>query len=110
MQFATQNIEPVIELVLRTIESDGMAPTGPDLNITECVWDYMKRQNNGRKTPATEDLWSVLQNVWHNLPGEFLQNLCASLPKTISAVLKAQSGHIDENKLLILPFLKVFFI
>ena len=40
-----------------------------------------------------EDLWLVLQDVWNNLPAEFLQKLCASVPRRIDAVLKAKGGH-----------------
>lgn len=42
---------------------------------------------------ATQDLWLVLKNVWNNLPAEFLQKLCASVPKRIDAVLKVKGGH-----------------
>ena len=68
-------------------------PQSPDLNIIESVWDYMKRQKDLRKPTSTEHLWLVLQDVWNNLPAEFLQKLCASLPRRIDAVLKAKGGH-----------------
>ena len=68
-------------------------PQSPDLNIIESVWDYMKRQKDLRKPTSTEHLWLVLQDVWNNLPAEFLQKLCASLPRRIDAVLKANGGH-----------------
>src|SRR4029434_6967919 len=50
-------------------------PQSPDLNIIESVWDYMKRQKDMREPTPTEDLWLVLQDVWNNLPAEFLQKL-----------------------------------
>lgn len=68
-------------------------PQSPDLNIIESVWDFMKRQKDLRKPTSTEDLWLVLQDVWNNLPAEFLQKLCASVPRRIDAVLKAKGGH-----------------
>ncbi|MEQ2242695.1 hypothetical protein ILYODFUR_038667 [Ilyodon furcidens] len=67
-----------------------MAPQSPDLNIMECVWDYMKKRDV-RKTTPTEDLWLVLKDVWSNGAAEVLQKLCASVPR-IDAVLKAKSG------------------
>jgi len=70
-----------------------MAPQSPDLNIIECVWDYVKRQKDVRKPTSTEDLWLVLQDVWNNLSAEFLQELCASVPRRIDAILKAKGGH-----------------
>ena len=69
-------------------------PQSPDLNIIESVWDNMKRQKDLRKPTSTEDLWLVIQDVWNNLPAEFLQKLCASVPRRIDAVLKAKGGHI----------------
>ncbi|MGH0124727.1 UNVERIFIED_CONTAM: hypothetical protein FKN15_019033 [Acipenser sinensis] len=68
-------------------------PQSPDLNIIESVWDYMKREKQLRLPKSTEELWLVLQDVWANLPAEFLQKLCASVPRRIDAVLKAKGGH-----------------
>ena len=31
-------------------------PQSPDLNIMECIWDYMKRHKDFRKPTSTEDL------------------------------------------------------
>ncbi|MEQ2160387.1 hypothetical protein GOODEAATRI_033293 [Goodea atripinnis] len=70
-----------------------MAPQSPDLNIMECVWDYMKKRDV-RKPTSTEDLWLVLKDVWSNGAAEFLQKLCASVTR-IDAVLKAKSGHTN---------------
>ena len=68
-------------------------PQSPDLSIIESVWDNMKRQKDLRKPTSTEDLWLLLQDVWNNLPADFLQKLCASVPRRIDAVLKAKGGH-----------------
>ena len=60
----------------------------------ESVWDHMKRQKNLRQPTSTEHLWLVLQDVWNNLPAEFLQKLCAHEPRRIDAVFKAgNDGH-----------------
>ena len=55
--------------------------------------DYMKRQKDLRNPKSTEDLWLVLQDVWNNLPAEFLQKLCASVSGRIDAILKAKGVH-----------------
>ncbi|MGH0128648.1 UNVERIFIED_CONTAM: hypothetical protein FKN15_035726 [Acipenser sinensis] len=68
-------------------------PQSPDLNIIESVWDYMKREKQLRLPKSTEELWLVLQDVWANLPAEFLQKPCASVPRRIDAVLNAKGGH-----------------
>ncbi|MBN3274473.1 TCB2 transposase, partial [Polyodon spathula] len=68
-------------------------PQSPDLNIIKSVWDYIKREKQLRLPKSTEELWLVLQDVWANLPAEFLQKLCASVPRRIDAVLKAKGGH-----------------
>ena len=56
---------------------------GPHLNIIESVWDYMKREKHLGLHKSTEELGLVLQDVWVNLPAEFLQKLCASVPRII---------------------------
>ena len=68
-------------------------PQSSDLNIIKSVRDYIKRQKDLRKPTSTEDLWLVLQDVWNNLPAQFLQKLCASVPRRSDAVLKAKGGH-----------------
>ncbi|XP_063334838.1 G-protein coupled receptor-associated protein LMBRD2-like isoform X2 [Pelmatolapia mariae] len=59
--------QEVLEVMVRP-------PQSSDLNIIECVWDYMKRQKGLRKPVSTENLWLVLQDLWNNRPAEFLQN------------------------------------
>ena len=67
----------------KVLEVMGWPPQSPDLNILESVWDYMKRQKDLRKPTSTEHLWLVLQDVWNNLPAEFLQKLFACVPRRI---------------------------
>jgi transposase len=68
-------------------------PQSPDLDTIKSVWDYMKREKHLRLPKSTEELWLVLQEVWPNLPAEFLQKLCASVLRRIDAVLKAKGVH-----------------
>ena len=78
----TPNIQPMslrtifsVKKNRKVLEVMVWPPQSPDLNIIESVWDYMKRQKDLRKPTSTEDLWLVLQDVWNNLPAEFLQKL-----------------------------------
>lgn len=54
----------------------------------ECKEDVLEVMRL-RKLIST-DLWSVLQVVWNNLPAEFPQKLCASVPRRFDAGLKAR--------------------
>lgn len=64
-------------------------PQSPDLNVSESVWEYSKKQKDLRQPTSTEDL----QDVWNNLTADFLQKLCAIVPKRTDAVLRGKSGH-----------------
>lgn len=66
--------------------------THVNLNISESVWDYKKRQKELRQ-PTSTDLWLVLQGVWCNLPAKFIQKLCVSVPRRIGAGLQVKGGH-----------------
>lgn len=55
-------------------------PKTLDLNIIKYSWDYRKRQMDLRKPTSPEDLRLFLQNIWKNLPAEFLQKVCSVIP------------------------------
>lgn len=69
-------------------------PQSPDLNPIEHVWAYVKRQLSLYETaPETlEDLWERVQAIWTNIPIDFLERLYESMPRRISAVIKAKGG------------------
>lgn len=54
------------------------------------------------KPSSTEDVSLVLQDVWNNLPAEFLQKPCASVPSRSDAVMMTNGGH---TKLILFRFL-----
>lgn len=65
-------------------------PQSPDCNPIEHVWDYLERQV--RKTPITSHthLKQRLEEEWAKIPLSYLQNLVASMPRRLKAVLEAQ--------------------
>jgi transposase len=67
----------------------------PDLNPIEHLWGHLKRQVHSYETPAkgVTELWDRVQIEWEKIPKEVCQNLIASMPSRIRAVLKANGGH-----------------
>lgn len=52
------------------------APKRHDLNIINCVGLDEETEVYERNPKSTEALWLVLEDVWNNLPAQFLQNVC----------------------------------
>ena len=68
-------------------------PQSPDLNIIEHIWDYLDRKKVEHAPRNAEECFEVLQREWHNIPQDFITNLYESIPRRISAVIKAKGGH-----------------
>jgi hypothetical protein len=64
----------------------------PDLNPIENLWAILDQMCKDRTCNTTEDLFQVLEEAWHNLPGDLLTRLVESMPRRIEAVLKARGG------------------
>jgi hypothetical protein len=67
----------------------------PDLNPMENLWATMAREVEKHNCPTLEDLQDRVAEVWKNLSVEHMQNLVASMPKRIAAVIAAEGGHTD---------------
>jgi transposase len=67
----------------------------PDLNPIEHLWEHLKRQLNRYETePAGMcELWERVQAEWDKIPVEVCMNLIESMPRRVSAVLKAKGGY-----------------
>jgi hypothetical protein len=65
----------------------------PDFNITEPFWLISETRARNRFPPPTslKQLEDVLQEVWHKIPLETVQNLYESIPRT-AAVLKQKGS------------------
>lgn len=54
------------------------------------IWDYVKRQK-------TDKLLQVPKDAWNNLPAEYLEKLCASVPTRIGGVLEVYCSLYENN-------------
>jgi transposase len=67
----------------------------PDLNPIEHLWHYLKRQAHSYEAPAAgvEELWKRVEKEWENIPASVCQDLIATMPDRIRALIKARGGH-----------------
>lgn len=67
----------------------------PDLNPIEHVWDAIGQKINTRPHPAESiaQLRNWILQEWGNLAQEYLDNLVASLPRRVRAVIEAHGRH-----------------
>ncbi|EPS35363.1 hypothetical protein H072_11274 [Dactylellina haptotyla CBS 200.50] len=77
-------------------------PYSPDLNPIEHVWRYLKDQLHKlyprlkdieNKAEAVKQLKAVLEEVWYSLAAEYFENLAASMPKRVQAVIDAKGWY-----------------
>jgi transposase len=66
----------------------------PDLNPIEHVWARMKAGLRGKNFHSQESLLLAVREQYQLVGADtrFLQNLCASMPRRISAVIAAEGG------------------
>ena len=71
------------------------APSSPDMNIIEHVWDQSDALVRARNPlPRNkEEMWVALQKEWANFPLEALNTLYESMPRRVAALLKARGNH-----------------
>src|SRR6266702_759211 len=65
-----------------------------DLNLIEGVWNQMKAQIAKQKPCPTskEAMQAVIQSEWENLEACFFENLVASMPACLQAVIEVEGG------------------
>lgn len=73
-------------------------PQSPDLNPIEKLWDELDRRVRQRAPTSKQQLWSMLESEWQNIPPETLQQLTNRMPRVVQAVLNAKGGFFDERK------------
>ena len=69
-------------------------PQSPDLNPIENCWGYMKSAY--RKSPRfaknKDELESMVENIWNNIPQEYFRKLIESMASRIQQVLENNGG------------------
>lgn len=67
-------------------------PQSPDLNIIEHVWEILDRKIRKHAITSAELLKEKLMEEWQNISVEELENLAASMPRRLQAVIDANGG------------------
>lgn len=67
-------------------------PQSPDLNIIEHVWEILDRKIRKHAISGAPMLKEKLQEEWQNITDEELENLAASMPRRLQAVIDAGGG------------------
>jgi hypothetical protein len=64
------------------------------LNIIEPLWSVLETRVRNRFLPpiSLKQLEDVLQEAWYKVSQETVKNLYESIPRRITAVLKAKGG------------------
>ncbi|GFT20531.1 transposase domain containing protein [Trichonephila clavipes] len=67
-------------------------PNSSDINPIEYIWDVMGRQLRVQRPPIRNisDLCDRCLNIWYNLSSAIYQELVASMPRRVEAVLYAK--------------------
>ena len=74
----------------------------PDLNITENICLYMKRElQKSTVDIATNDLLHEIQSGWRNIELDYIRNLYQSIPNPLYNVIKMK-GHLTKYLKVIL--------
>ncbi len=71
------------------------APSSPDMNIIEHVWDHLDKKVRSRKNlPRNRnEFWEALEEEWYAIDVEYIKGLYASMPRRVQALKEAQGGY-----------------
>ena len=66
-----------------------------DLNPIENVWDKLKTQigQRERRPTSIHELWNMVLEEWELIPQSMIDNLYATMPERVEAVLRAKGGN-----------------
>lgn len=67
----------------------------PDISPIERVWGYIDMCLNHYNSPPKDlnELFSRIENIWNNLPPDYLHELYEELPKKMKMLLKTRGLH-----------------
>ena len=70
-------------------------PQSADLNLIEHLWHHLKTRLGDYERPAsgTAEFWERVQKEWEAIAASVCQNLIASMPRRVQAVLQAKGGY-----------------
>ena len=63
------------------------------MNIIEQVWTYREKEKVKSAPVNLQQLWEVLQDIWRNIPVDFIQKLYDSVSRRVNEVYKAKGSH-----------------
>ncbi len=71
------------------------APSSPDMNPIEHVWNFLDRKVRSRPLLPrnAEELWLALEEEWYKLDIKFIQKLISSMPRRVAALQRARGGY-----------------
>ena len=81
------------------IKKDEWPPNSPDLNPLDfSVWGVMlgKYEHHAPKPTTVAELKIVLQNIWDDLPQQFIQKAVLAFRKRLQACVRADGGHFEH--------------
>lgn len=67
-------------------------PQSPDLNIIEHVWEILQRRIRKHHITSAQTLKNKLEEEWREISPAELENLVASMPRRLQAVVDAHGG------------------
>ena len=67
----------------------------PDLNPIEHLWSHLKRRLGTYETEPSGilELWERVEREWNEIPVHVCVDLIESMPRRITALIKARGGH-----------------
>ena len=99
--FQQDNARPHVARRVLTIFNHHRIPVlpwparSPDLSPIEHLWDVLGRAVRRIQAPVQnlEELWTVLERAWNEIPQDVIRNLIDSMPRRIEAVIRARGGY-----------------
>jgi len=67
-------------------------PCSPDLNIIENIWAILKNKVRRRAARSLEELRTIVEEEFHQIPDSVITNLYLSIPKRISEVIRRRGS------------------
>jgi transposase len=82
-------------IALQEVNTMTFPPRSADLSIIEHVWSHMKHRINCYSNPPNNNrmLVKMLQEIWSDIPQDYIKRLYNSLPNRIRECVASKGGH-----------------